>query len=250
VSNLRLAYWNLTTEALYEEAVFRGEGVTSRGGPFIAHTGKHTARSANDKFVVRHTDSEDNIWWGVYNRPFEIEKFDALYARLLGYLQGKDVFVQDVYAGADEQYRLPVRFVTEHAWHGMFIRNMFINARIAGGIQALRPGLYDRCRARFQIRPGGRQHQQRDVHHPQLREETCHRRQYAVRRGTEEIGLHPVELPAPAAGRALDALLGERQPGRHERRGFVLRLERDRQNDPVRRPDPPPDRRRRARLER
>jgi phosphoenolpyruvate carboxykinase (ATP) len=126
VSNLRLAYWNLTTEALYEEAVFRGEGITSRGGPFIAHTGKHTARSANDKFVVRHTDSEDNIWWGVYNRPFEIEKFDALYARLLGYLQGKDVFVQDAYAGADEQYRLPVRFVTEHAWHGMFIRNMFI----------------------------------------------------------------------------------------------------------------------------
>lgn len=126
VSNLRLAYWNLATEALYEEAVFRGEGVTSRGGPFIAHTGKHTARSANDKFVVRHTDSENNIWWGVYNRPFEIEKFDALYARLLGYLQGKDVFVQDAYAGADEQYRLPVRFVTEHAWHAMFVRNMFI----------------------------------------------------------------------------------------------------------------------------
>lgn len=127
VSNLRLAYWNLATEALYEEAVFRGEGVTSRGGPFIAHTGKHTARSANDKFVVRHTDSENSIWWGVYNRPFEVEKFDALYARLLGYLQGKDVFVQDAYAGADEQYRLPVRFVMEHAWHAMFIRNMLLN---------------------------------------------------------------------------------------------------------------------------
>ena len=126
VSNLRLAYWNLTTEALYEEAVFRGEGVTSRGGPFIAHTGKHTARSANDKFVVRHTDSENNIWWGVYNRPYEIQKFNSLYERLLGYLQGKDVFVQDVYAGADEQYRLPVRFVTEHAWHGMFVRNMLL----------------------------------------------------------------------------------------------------------------------------
>jgi phosphoenolpyruvate carboxykinase (ATP) len=126
ISNLRLAYWNLATEALYEEAVFRGEGVTTRGGPFVAHTGKHTARSANDKFVVRHIDSENNIWWGVYNRPFEIEKFDTLYARLLGYLQGKDVFVQDVYAGADEKYRLAVRFVTEHAWHSMFVRNMFI----------------------------------------------------------------------------------------------------------------------------
>ena len=126
VGNLRLAYWNLTTEALYEEAVFRGEGVTVAGGPFVAHTGKHTARSANDKFVVRHVDSENNIWWGVYNRPFESEKFDALYARMLGYLQGKDVFVQDLYGGADENYRLPVRFVTELAWHSMFLRNMFL----------------------------------------------------------------------------------------------------------------------------
>ncbi|RPJ28667.1 MAG: phosphoenolpyruvate carboxykinase (ATP) [Chloroflexi bacterium] len=126
IGNLRLAYWNLATEALYEEAVFRGEGTTSIGGPFIAHTGKHTARSANDKFVVRHSDSENNIWWGMYNRPVTADKFGALYDRLLGYLQGRDVFVQDVYAGADEDYRLPVRFVTEHAWHSMFIRNMFI----------------------------------------------------------------------------------------------------------------------------
>lgn len=126
VGNLRLAYWNLTTEALYEEAVFRGEGVTASGGPFVAHTGKHTARSANDKFVVRHIDSENNIWWGVYNRPFATEKFDELYARMLGYLQGRDVFVQDLYGGADANYRLPVRFVTEQAWHSMFLRNMFI----------------------------------------------------------------------------------------------------------------------------
>jgi len=124
--NLRLAYWNLVTEALYEEALFRNEGSTSLGGPLVAFTGKHTARSANDKFVVRHSDSENNIWWGTYNRPFNIEKFEALYERLLGYLQARDVFVQDVYAGADESYRLPVRFVTEHAWHSLFIRNMFI----------------------------------------------------------------------------------------------------------------------------
>jgi phosphoenolpyruvate carboxykinase (ATP) len=126
ISSLRLAYWNLATEALYEEAVFRGEGVTSIGGPLIAHTGKHTARSANDKFLVRHSDSESNIWWGTHNRPFENNKFGGLYTRLAGYLQGRDVFVQDVYAGSDEDYRLPVRFVTELAWHSMFIRNMFI----------------------------------------------------------------------------------------------------------------------------
>jgi len=126
VGNLRLAYWNLTTEALYEEAVFRGEGTTTLGGPFVVNTGKHTARSVNDKFVVRHVDSENNIWWGVYNRPFDIDKFDALHARLLGYLQGKDVFVQDLYAGADDDYRLSVRIVTELAWHNMFMRNMLI----------------------------------------------------------------------------------------------------------------------------
>ena len=126
ISNLRLAYWNLPTEALYEEAVFRNEGATVAGGPFVANTGKHTARSANDKFVVRHTDSENNVWWGVYNRPFDVDKFEVLYDRLLGFLQGRDVFVQDVYAGADGNYRLPVRIVTELAWHSHFVRNMFL----------------------------------------------------------------------------------------------------------------------------
>jgi phosphoenolpyruvate carboxykinase (ATP) len=126
ISNLRLAYWNLTTEALYEEAVFRNEGCVVAGGPFVAMTGKHTARSANDKFVVRHVDSENNIWWGVYNRPFDGDKFEVLYDRMLGFLQGRDVFVQDVYGGADENYQLPVRIVTELAWHSHFVRNMFL----------------------------------------------------------------------------------------------------------------------------
>ncbi|MBM3179716.1 MAG: phosphoenolpyruvate carboxykinase (ATP) [Chloroflexi bacterium] len=126
VINLRLAYWNLTTEALVEEAIFRNEGALISGGPFVANTGKHTARSATDKFVVRHTDSENNIWWGVYNRPFAADKFEVLYDRMLGFMQGKDIFVQDVYGGADESYRLPVRIVTELAWHSHFVRNMFI----------------------------------------------------------------------------------------------------------------------------
>ena len=125
ISNLRLAYWNLPVESLYEESVFRGEGAIVAGGPFVVNTGKHTARSANDKFVVREVSSEGNIWWGVYNRPFETTKFEVLYDRILGFLQGRDVFVQDVYAGADLNYRLPVRIVTELAWHSMFARNMF-----------------------------------------------------------------------------------------------------------------------------
>ena len=126
IENLRLVYWNLPMETLYEEAVFRGEGVTVSGGPFVVNTGKHTARSAKDKFTVRESTSEEKIWWGQYNQPFSAEKFSGLYERMLDFIQGRDVFVQDVYVGAEDKYRLPVRVVTELAWHSMFARNMFL----------------------------------------------------------------------------------------------------------------------------
>jgi phosphoenolpyruvate carboxykinase (ATP) len=126
LSNLRKVYWNLTTEALYEEIVFRQEAKISHLGPIVANTGKHTARSANDKFVVREASTEDNIWWGEYNRPVSTDKFNGLVNRMQGFLQGRDVFVQDCYAGADPNYRMPIRIVTELAWHSMFARNMFI----------------------------------------------------------------------------------------------------------------------------
>jgi phosphoenolpyruvate carboxykinase (ATP) len=131
LTNLRKAYWNLTSEALYEESVFRGEANISQMGPLIVATGKHTARAAGDKFVVREATTEDNIWWGQYNRPFDPAKFDALYARMQGYLQGRDIFIQDCYGGADPDYRLPVRIITEFAWHSMFARNMFIKPQTA-----------------------------------------------------------------------------------------------------------------------
>ncbi|HQR44735.1 MAG TPA: phosphoenolpyruvate carboxykinase (ATP) [Thermoanaerobaculia bacterium] len=129
LSNLRKVYWNLPTEALYEEIVFRGEARIAHQGPVVVDTGKHTARAANDKFVVREADSEGNIWWGVYNRPFAPEKFDELFGRLQGYLQGRDLFVQDCFGGADPDYRLPVRIVTEQAWHSLFARNMFLKPK-------------------------------------------------------------------------------------------------------------------------
>ena len=119
-------YWNLPTEALYEEAVFRREGRISKDGPFICNTGKHTARAASDKFIVRESDSENHVWWGEYNRPFHPDKFNLLFSRLLGYLQGRDLFVQDCHAGADPAYRMPIRVITEYAWHSAFARNMFI----------------------------------------------------------------------------------------------------------------------------
>jgi phosphoenolpyruvate carboxykinase (ATP) len=126
ISNLRKAYWNLTTEALYEEIVFRQEAKISRLGPIVANTGKHTARSANDKYVVKEASTEDSIWWGEYNRPFSTDKFNGLINRMQGFSQGRDLFVQDCYAGADPNYRMPIRIITELAWHAMFARNMFI----------------------------------------------------------------------------------------------------------------------------
>jgi phosphoenolpyruvate carboxykinase (ATP) len=126
LSNLNQVYWNLPIEALYEEAVFRREGKLSKDGPMLVSTGKHTGRSANDKFVVREPSTESHVWWGPYNRPFSPGKFDELYHRLQGYLQGRDIFVQDCYVGADPDYRMPVRIITELAWHSMFARNMFI----------------------------------------------------------------------------------------------------------------------------
>lgn len=126
LDNLRKVYWNLPAEALYEEIIFRGEGSLTHQGPVVVNTGKHTARAANDKFIVRETETENHVWWGEYNRPFDTEKFEALFNRLQGFLQGRDLFVQDCYGGADRSYQLPVRIITEYAWHSLFARNMFI----------------------------------------------------------------------------------------------------------------------------
>jgi phosphoenolpyruvate carboxykinase (ATP) len=127
--NLRRVYWNLSTAALYEEIVFRSEGTLTHLGPILMNTGKHTARAAADKFVVREQSTEDRVWWGTYNRPFTSENFSSLLTRLQGYLQGRDVFVQDVFAGADPEYSMPIRIITQKAWHSLFARTMFLKHR-------------------------------------------------------------------------------------------------------------------------
>jgi phosphoenolpyruvate carboxykinase (ATP) len=125
---LKSEFWNLPTPALYEEALKRNEGIVSHLGPLVVRTGQFTGRSPNDKFVVEENTNKDKIWWGKVNRPYDEEKFDELERRMSSYLQGKDVFVQDCYCGADPDYRMPVRIITQYAWHSLFIRNMFIQA--------------------------------------------------------------------------------------------------------------------------
>ncbi len=124
--HLDRVFWNLPPSALYEEAVFRGEGHIVYGGPFIVDTGEWTARAAADKFVVQEESTADKIWWGEYNRPCAPDKFAHLVTRLQAFLQGEELFVQDCYAGADPDYRMPIRIITDRAWHSLFARNMFI----------------------------------------------------------------------------------------------------------------------------
>ena len=119
-------YWNLSNEALYEEIIFRNEGKLAKEGALLVNTGKHTARAAADKFIVKENSTEDKIWWGVYNRPLALEKFNTLFTRLQAWAQGEELFVQDCYAGADPEYKMPIRIITEKAWHSLFARNMFI----------------------------------------------------------------------------------------------------------------------------
>jgi len=133
--NLRRVYWNLPTPALYEESIFRSACSLSHLGPLVVNTGKHTARPAADKFVVHEQSTENKVWWGQYNRPFTSEAFSSLLTRLQGFLQGRDVFVQDCYAGAHPEHRLPIRVITQKAWHSLFARTMFLKIRSHEALQ-------------------------------------------------------------------------------------------------------------------
>ncbi|KZD12292.1 phosphoenolpyruvate carboxykinase [Oceanibaculum pacificum] len=128
--NLKAAHWNLTTPALYEAAIRRGEAEIGHGGALVTNTGKHTGRAPKDKFFVDEPGSNKDINWGEVNRPISQARFDEILARVQAYLQNREIFVQDCYAGADPAFRLPIRVITESAWHNLFARNMFIQPKL------------------------------------------------------------------------------------------------------------------------
>lgn len=119
-------YWDLTSPTLVEHTISRGLGRFSMSGSLVVDTTPYTGRSPKDKFIVRRPDSEADIWWGQVNVAMEPETFDALYDRVVEHLGASDIYVQDMYAGADARYRLSVRVITESPWHSLFARNMFI----------------------------------------------------------------------------------------------------------------------------
>lgn len=124
--NLNMVYWTLPSSILVERVVSRREGVIAHEGAVVVRTGNHTGRAPNDKFIVKNGEGAEDIWWGDVNRSISPEKFERLYLRMTAYFQGRDVFVQDTYAGAHPQYQFPIRVITENAVHSLFARNMFI----------------------------------------------------------------------------------------------------------------------------
>ena len=124
-------HWNLLETSLIESAVRNGEGQFAAMGPFVAITSPHTGRSPNDKFVVKDPASENDVDWGKVNQPFSAENFELLLSDLRAYLDKQpNLFVQDLYCGADPKFRLSVRYVSPNAWHMAFVRNMFIRPRL------------------------------------------------------------------------------------------------------------------------
>ncbi len=120
---LRAAHYNMGEAALVEAALQRNEGVLGRGGALLVSTGQHTGRSPNDKHIVAEPSVEPHIWWE-NNRRMTPEAFETLRADMTAHLKGGEVFVQDLFGGADPAHRLNVRLVTELAWHALFIRHL------------------------------------------------------------------------------------------------------------------------------
>ncbi len=123
ITGLGTVHYNLTEPALMTAAIQHGEGQLGKGGAFLVSTGSHTGRSPKDKHVVRTSSVENTIWWE-NNAAQSPEGFETLYTDMLAHMQGRDYFVQDLFAGADPAHRLDVRVVTELAWHGLFIRHL------------------------------------------------------------------------------------------------------------------------------
>lgn len=122
-------HWNLSVPHLIEHALRMEDVYLAESGALVVHTGSRTGRSPKDKFIVRDESTESTVDWGAVNRPFEPEKFDALYQKVLDYIKGRTLYVLDCFAGADPKYQLPIRIITEDSWHSLFAKQLFIKPK-------------------------------------------------------------------------------------------------------------------------
>ena len=120
------ANWNLSPEKLTEISLSKNYATLANSGAISINTGEFTGRSPKDRFVVKDSTTENAVWWGDVNIPFNPKKYKTLYNKITEYLKGKDVYVRDVYACADENFRLNIRVINEFPWSNLFAYNMFL----------------------------------------------------------------------------------------------------------------------------
>ena len=125
IKNAKVNY-QLSSDALHAETIAKGQGVESSSGALAVNTGEFTGRSPMDRFIVKDAITEDKVWWGNINIPFESDKFQKLYDKVVDYLSEKELYVRDSYACADEDYKLNIRVINEYPWSNMFAYNMFL----------------------------------------------------------------------------------------------------------------------------
>src|SRR3954451_5727799 len=126
LSQQKNVHRNLFPAELVQHSIRRGESKLASNGAIVGYTAPFTGRTPKDKFTVLDSRTEKTVAWGGFNKEFSPEKFDALYDRVLEFLGGKELFVQDLFAGADPKYRLPIRVINQYAWHNLFVRDLFV----------------------------------------------------------------------------------------------------------------------------
>lgn len=160
LENLGNVFWNLSPAELVEDTILLGQGMLTDTGALAIETGEFTGRSPQDRFIVCDQNTENTVWWGDINKKFDSEDFDRLYERMKAYLIGKDVYVRDAYACAEDKYRLNIRVATEFPWSNMFANNMFLRPTDEE-IQSFNPEWHIVCAPGFMANPeidGTRQH--------------------------------------------------------------------------------------------
>jgi len=126
IKRLDTVYWNLSSSELIEHAVRMDEGVLADSGALVIKTGEFTGRSPQDRFIVKDQTTENTVDWGDINKPFDADKFDTLWNKVVDFVENKNLYVRDAYVCADEKYRLNVRLVAQKPWSAMFANNMFM----------------------------------------------------------------------------------------------------------------------------
>ncbi len=139
ITNFKTVYRNLPTPILVEKILENKEGILAHMGPVIVESGKYTGRSPKDKFIIKQEPSTKHIWWGKENQEITPEAFDNLYKKVAAYLQQKELYIMDAYAGADQRYRLPIRVISTLAWQSLFARNMFIRELDPKKLETFKP---------------------------------------------------------------------------------------------------------------